>query len=59
MIESVEFFFGLLIAFILACIIWLTWSASAGAFSYECDVIGQFYVGKKVYECKRNEDKHE
>lgn len=30
----------------------LTWAVSASTIGEECEKMGQFYVAKKVYECK-------
>lgn len=55
MSDSMDFLFGMLWAAILMGLMWLTWAVSASTIGEECEKMGQFYVAKKVYECKLKE----
>lgn len=52
MTDSMDFYGGMFAAAILFSLMCLTWAVSASTIAEECDKMGQFYVSKKVYECK-------
>ena len=43
--------------FILITLIgfWIEWASAHTTVAKECDKLGAFYVGDKVYECRRKE----
>ena len=47
-----DFFVGVITSIIVGVFIGLTWAISASIIGEECEKMGQFYVAKKVYECK-------
>jgi hypothetical protein len=47
-----EFLLGLFVAFLAWVALSVMWAVSASTIAEECDKMGQFYVSKKVYECK-------
>jgi hypothetical protein len=55
MTDSMDFLFGMGAMAILFCLLGLTWAVSASTIGEECEKMGQFYVAKKVYECKLKE----
>jgi hypothetical protein len=52
-----DFGFGICTSIIGAVILACTWAISASVIADECEKIGQFYVAKRVYECKLKETK--
>ena len=50
--DSTEFLLGVVSSIAVAALMCLTWVVSASTISDECEKMGQFYVAKKVYECK-------
>lgn len=50
--DSMDFFLGMGAMAILFSLLGLTWTVSASTIGEECEKMGQFYVAKKVYECK-------
>jgi hypothetical protein len=48
-----EFLLGLFVAFLAWVALSVNWSVATNTVATECDKMGQFYVGKNVYECKR------
>jgi hypothetical protein len=47
-----DFFVGIMTSIMAGVFIGLTWAVSASTIGEECEKMGQFYVAKKVYECK-------
>ena len=47
-----DFFTGIITSIMAGVFIGLTWAISASTIAEECEKMGQFYVAKKVYECK-------
>lgn len=48
----------MVIALIVAgCICVVTWANAHDTVAKECEKLGSFYVGSKVYECKLKESK--
>ena len=47
-----DFFTGIMASIMVGVFIGLTWAVSASTIGKECEKMGQFYVAKKVYECK-------
>jgi hypothetical protein len=47
-----DFFTGVMTSILAGVFIGLTWAVSAAVIGDECEKMGQFYVAKKVYECK-------
>lgn len=52
MSDSMGFLFGMGAMALLFSLLGLTWAVSASTIGEECEKMGQFYVAKKVYECK-------
>jgi hypothetical protein len=55
MTDFMDFLFGMGVMAILFSLMGLTWAVSASTIGEECEKMGQFYVAKKVYECKLKE----
>jgi hypothetical protein len=51
-------FLHLLITSILLAVAGLIWGVSATTVANECEKMGMFYVGDRVFECKRMEKNH-
>jgi hypothetical protein len=51
-------FLHLLSTFILLAVAGLIWVVSATTIANECEKMGMFYVGDRVFECKRMEKNH-
>jgi hypothetical protein len=47
-----DFFTGVMASIMAGAFIGLTWAISASVIGDECEKMGQFYIAKKVYECK-------
>jgi len=52
MMDSTDFVLGVVMSIAVAALLGLTWAVSAATIGEECEKMGQFYVAKKVYECK-------
>jgi hypothetical protein len=52
MMDSTDFLFGVVASIAVGALMGLTWVVSASVIGKECEKMGQFYVDKKVYECK-------
>ena len=50
-----DFVTGIATSIMVGIFIGLTWAISASTIGEECEKMGQFYVAKKVYECKLKE----
>ena len=57
MIDSIDFVLGIVMTIAIAALMALGWITSASTIAEECEKMGQFYVAKKVYECKFKENK--
>ena len=55
MIEDTDFFIGIAVSMLALAVMVTTWAFSASTIGEECEKMGQFYVAKKVYECKLKE----
>ena len=49
--DFVDFLYLIVCALVLVVV----WAVSATSIALDCDNIGGFYVGSKVYECKRKQ----
>jgi len=47
-----DFVLGVVSSIMVAALMVLIWAVSASTIGEECEKMGQFYVAKKVYECK-------
>ena len=45
-------FITAVIVIVTFCSVGLIWSSAHGTIAKECERLGAFYVGDKVYECK-------
>ena len=52
MMDSTDFVLGVVSSIAVAALMGLAWLVSALTIGDECEKMGQFYVAKKVYECK-------
>ena len=52
MIDSTDFVLGVVLTILAGVLMGLAWVVSASTIGEECEKMGQFYVAKKVYECK-------
>ena len=52
MMNFTDFLLGIVYSIAVASMAILAWVASASTIGEECEKMGQFYVAKKVYECK-------
>ena len=52
MSEFIDFVIGVAATIIVGALMALAWVISASTIGEECEKMGQFYVAKKVYECK-------
>ena len=52
MSDSTDFGIGIVVTILAGALMALAWSISASIIGEECEKMGQFYVAKKVYECK-------
>jgi len=52
MMDSIDFLLGVVSSIAVAALLGLAWVISASTIGEECEKMGQFYVAKKVYECK-------
>lgn len=52
MMNSTDFLLGIVLTIAVASMAIFAWIASASTIGEECEKMGQFYVAKKVYECK-------
>lgn len=43
---------GFIASLVLVCTFGFGWAMSASTIDHECEKLGSFYVGEKVYECK-------
>ena len=50
-----DFGIGIVVTILVGALMALAWVISASTISEECEKMGQFYVAKKVYECKLKE----
>ena len=50
--DSIDFLLGVVSSIAVAALLGLAWVVSASTIGEECEKMGQFYVNKKVYECK-------
>ncbi len=50
--DASDFGVGMVVTIAVAALMGLAWVASASTIGDECEKMGQFYVAKKVYECK-------
>jgi hypothetical protein len=55
MIDDTGFFIGIVVSILALAVMATTWGFSASTIGEECEKMGQFYVAKKVYECKLKE----
>lgn len=55
MIDDIGFFIGIAVSILALAVMATTWAFSASTIGEECEKMGQFYVAKKVYECKLKE----
>ncbi len=52
MMDSTDFVLGVVATILVGALMCLSWVVSASIIGEECEKMGQFYVAKKVYECK-------
>jgi len=52
MMDSTDFVLGVVTSIAVASMAAIAWVVSASTIGEECEKMGQFYVAKKVYECK-------
>lgn len=50
--DSTDFVLGVVTSIAVASMAAIAWVVSASTIGEECEKMGQFYVAKKVYECK-------
>lgn len=50
--DSTDFVLGVVLTILVGALMALSWVVSATTIGEECEKMGQFYVAKKVYECK-------
>ena len=50
--DSTDFVLGVVLTILTGALMCLAWVISATTIGEECEKMGQFYVAKKVYECK-------
>lgn len=55
MMDSTGFLIGIGVSMLALAVMVTTWAFSASTIGEECEKMGQFYVAKKVYECKLKE----
>jgi len=52
MMASTDFVLGVVLTILAVVLMCFAWVGSASTIGEECEKMGQFYVAKKVYECK-------
>jgi hypothetical protein len=52
MSDFLDFLIGVAATIMVGALMAFAWVGSASTIGEECEKIGQFYVAKKVYECK-------
>lgn len=52
MMGSIDFVLGVVSSIAIAALLGLAWVVSASTIGDECEKLGQFYIAKKIYECK-------
>jgi len=52
MSDFLDFVIGVAATIMVGALMVLAWVISASTIGEECEKMGQFYVAKKVYECK-------
>ena len=50
--DSIDFVIGVVSSIAVAALMALIWGIASSTIGEECEKMGQFYVAKKVYECK-------
>ena len=50
--EFLDFAIGVAVTIMVGALMATTWVFASSTIGEECEKMGQFYVAKKVYECK-------